>query len=1123
MGQTADQCKVLGNKCMKNQDFTGAVKNYTIGINLDPENPILYCNMAQAYLNMKDYVEAEKNAKKAILYRSDYVKAYYRAAKGALGRHSVYDSMMCLAQGVQNCLSQDVEELFLMAKELSPEFENALRSFRDKEKAQANKKKGNSSSALDHNTLKEEEASCAANVKLSKKVSKSHKTQIESTKLKEKAGEEEQDTLKAEDGDMPDKMKELEEEEKQLKLKLKEIEIMKKKELQNEDQKVKELERKEKERNEQELKEKEKERMAEEHRKMKELEQSEKEKKEQELKEREEERIAEERREQQRKDLERKAKEIEELERKERQAKAKQLKAQEKMDQLKEREKRAREEKASDELRLAKEKGKELDRMKNQLHSQMKEGSLALMKGLHRKAIDSFCKAVDTINTNSKLETLGVGDPKDIIVLYFALSQARIYSNEYADIVKAIHQLDKMVKDKLHIELPAIFLLLGSAFIRLNRFSKAVEPLKRGISYLSKDKLFPIFTWPGTNDVIPFTERNQLKDALANSMKTCKQYHKPDAVCFYENCLHHNQHILPSRNIFFSDPDFVGFIHIVCQENCHVHFHVTCWKEFKENMSEVQKLTEKDFLGKNCLTPDCMVQCKKPAIIIKVIVIGPDGEEKSSCECTPPPPLPSVIVKEKAHVEKSPKKKQRKRQAVTVNLSKRVRKDSKSQSVVENSTPQENGLQYKNALAKLVAARQSNFGYGDDSPDPHKAHSLPLSPKLGKDEEFVYSYFLEIFKKEGYMSIYKLQEHWETNKELLPVLKPALITHTDLVKFLLDTDGFAVVQDMIGITSQLPNISAIVEAKAEAPQPIVYGWTPSAATVLETSKTLSLTSFTNEIVSTQGNVSGKSEVFASNLSDELGHLRLCKGKAISSGRDVEVYPDVKSNASCSSEENSTNGIIEESSSNPLNSGSCSSNSNIASLQVEESVLIAHNDSNIVKEQNKNINVQAMKSYNECSGLSKQARFKHDSNSNNENDADFPRSSVSPLDAQSTQNHYEANSDVDSETSKQSSLEPVHSNNNINGKQSMVESRDTESSTGVNKTLQTDVKSQPRTTWKPRAKLLEWASETFPDYSKSRLWQALTLVRAQNNFTLSGLSFTAIEERVRVVLEQNDDF
>lgn len=51
----------------------------------------------------------------------------------------------------------------------------------------------------------------------------------------------------------------------------------------------------------------------------------------------------------------------------------------------------------------------------------------------------------------------------------------------------------------------------------------------------------------------------------------------------------------------------------------------------------------KDFLGRGCLTPDCKKKwsLEESAVIVKVVIIGPDGEEKSKCECAPP--LPSVL------------------------------------------------------------------------------------------------------------------------------------------------------------------------------------------------------------------------------------------------------------------------------------------------------------------------------------------------------------------------------------------------------------------------------------------------------------------------------------------------
>ncbi|XP_052123946.1 E3 ubiquitin-protein ligase TTC3 [Frankliniella occidentalis] len=649
MSQKADQYKALGNNCIKNQDFTGAVKNYSLGLKLDPENPILYCNMAQAHLNMRDFVEAEKCAKKAIEHRSDYVKAYYRAAKGALGRHSVYDSMMFLAQGVQNCIAQDVEELFLMAKELSPEFENALRSFRDKEKSQANKKKGSASEP------KEGEAS---NSKSSKKGGKSLKSSIMGSggEKESKAGLAEQDKIQDEVNDIQKKLKNHQEKHKKLEEELERDTREKRRKLEEEEELLKN--------------------------KLRELEEKkERDKKAQELNERERERLAEEQRERDRKDRERKAQELKELEKKESEEKARQA-AQEKRDQelkeqkkkdleKKERDKKERERKEAQRKLDLEKKAQELERLKTELQNQMKEGSLALLKGLHRKAIDSFSKAFDSINSNPSPKNLGIHDPMDIVILHFAFAQARIYSDEYSDIIKAVQQLEKMEKEGLHRKLPAIFLLLGKAFIRLNRYSHALYPLQRGLSFIERGTSFSNFAWPGTNEVIELTDKNCLQDALQSSVQTCKQYHKPDAICFYENCLSfNNQHILPSQNIFFSDPDFVGFIHIICQQLCHIYFHLPCWKDFKEKMSEVQKLNEKDFLGRDCLTPDCMIQNDKPAIIVKVITIGPDGEEKSSCECTPPPLTPSVLAKEREDIDKSPKKKQRKKQRANSTTSK---------------------------------------------------------------------------------------------------------------------------------------------------------------------------------------------------------------------------------------------------------------------------------------------------------------------------------------------------------------------------------------------------------------------------------------------------------------------
>lgn len=47
---------------------------FVAGLRLEPGNPILNCNLAQAYLNLKEYVEAEKFAKNAIENQENYTK-----------------------------------------------------------------------------------------------------------------------------------------------------------------------------------------------------------------------------------------------------------------------------------------------------------------------------------------------------------------------------------------------------------------------------------------------------------------------------------------------------------------------------------------------------------------------------------------------------------------------------------------------------------------------------------------------------------------------------------------------------------------------------------------------------------------------------------------------------------------------------------------------------------------------------------------------------------------------------------------------------------------------------------------------------------------------------------------
>lgn len=76
--QNAEMMKNLGNKLMKTNQFTEAVKCYTAAIDLDNQNSIYYGNRAAAYSKLNDFKNAITDCEKAIEIDPKYAKAYGR-------------------------------------------------------------------------------------------------------------------------------------------------------------------------------------------------------------------------------------------------------------------------------------------------------------------------------------------------------------------------------------------------------------------------------------------------------------------------------------------------------------------------------------------------------------------------------------------------------------------------------------------------------------------------------------------------------------------------------------------------------------------------------------------------------------------------------------------------------------------------------------------------------------------------------------------------------------------------------------------------------------------------------------------------------------------------------------
>lgn len=70
--------KEKGNRLFKDGRYDEAIESYGIGIECDPQNPVLYANRAMAFLRKNMLGVAEEDCNQALQWDPNYVKAYHR-------------------------------------------------------------------------------------------------------------------------------------------------------------------------------------------------------------------------------------------------------------------------------------------------------------------------------------------------------------------------------------------------------------------------------------------------------------------------------------------------------------------------------------------------------------------------------------------------------------------------------------------------------------------------------------------------------------------------------------------------------------------------------------------------------------------------------------------------------------------------------------------------------------------------------------------------------------------------------------------------------------------------------------------------------------------------------------
>ncbi|KAK9968873.1 hypothetical protein ABG768_003172 [Culter alburnus] len=238
----------------------------------------------------------------------------------------------------------------------------------------------------------------------------------------------------------------------------------------------------------------------------------------------------------------------------------------------------------------------------------VQEGHTALSDQRCRNAQQSFSVALRILES-SGAAALGLTElDKSVLVYGYATALLEIgQPEELAEAQRKFATLessDRKFQSLVHYG-------MGRVYLKENRFAKALERFSNAQLMIQRHVTPGKLTWPTTKTIVEETQTARLKEHLEKFIEVCKFPPKADAMCRHQHCLAH------TIQIYFSDPDFKGFIQLTCCQSCRVEFHMSCWKKLK-TLSFSDK-NDKDFLKDSCFTPDCRGQ------ICHIVIFGSTG------------------------------------------------------------------------------------------------------------------------------------------------------------------------------------------------------------------------------------------------------------------------------------------------------------------------------------------------------------------------------------------------------------------------------------------------------------------------------------------------------------------
>ncbi|XP_064413293.1 E3 ubiquitin-protein ligase TTC3 isoform X2 [Latimeria chalumnae] len=269
------------------------------------------------------------------------------------------------------------------------------------------------------------------------------------------------------------------------------------------------------------------------------------------------------------------------------------------------------------------------------LKSLVQDGYTALSDQRCRNAEQAFSQAISLLDV-TKLKAIYFATI-DYAVLIYGHASALLGIGQPEELTEA-KNLFKQIVDQYSEEHFQCFGFYGSGRVyhRQNRFSDAFKEFAKSLKMVNLKIVPGILTWPTSTVVIEESRTEKLKGILEAYIEECKFPPEPDAVCRYQQCQSSSK-----IQIYFTDPDFKGFIRLMCCQFCRVEFHINCWKKLK-TISFSDK-NDKDFLEDQCFTPDCGGSISKIVIIGSTGLVKCEFESKMIKRREPPKP----VVKQK--------------------------------------------------------------------------------------------------------------------------------------------------------------------------------------------------------------------------------------------------------------------------------------------------------------------------------------------------------------------------------------------------------------------------------------------------------------------------------------------